>query len=62
MIQADHFNLASVSKTSILSILKSTQVSKAGSLGNLFGPFRKDGANFYPNLLVIYTISQILVK
>ena len=39
MIQGSHFNLASVSENSILTILKSTQVSKAAGLV-------KDGAKF----------------
>ena len=43
MIQVSHFDLASVSENSILTILKSTQVSKAGSLDSLSGRFLKDG-------------------
>ena len=43
MIQGDHFNLASVSKSSILTILKATKVSKAAGLDNLSGCFLKDG-------------------
>ena len=39
MIQGSHFNLTSVSENSILTILKSTQVSKAAGLV-------KDGAKF----------------
>ena len=62
MIQGDHFNLASVSKSSILTILKATKVSKTATLDNLSGHFLKDGANIYPNLLVIYAISQLRVK
>ena len=44
MIQGSHFNLASVSKTSSLPLLKSTQFSKAAGLVRLTGCFRKDGA------------------
>ena len=40
MIQGSQFNLASVSENSILTILKSIQVSKAA------GHFLKDGAKF----------------
>ena len=43
MIQGSHFNLASVSENSILTILKSTQVSKAAGLDSLSGRFLKDG-------------------
>ena len=46
MIQGSHFNLASVSENSILTILKSTQVSKAAGLDGLSGRFIKDGAKF----------------
>ena len=46
MIQGYHFDLASVSENSILTILKATQVSKATSLDNLSGHFLKDGAKF----------------
>ena len=46
MIQGSHFNLASVSENSILTILKSTQVSKAAGLDGLSGRFLKDGAKF----------------
>ena len=35
MIQGDHFNLASVSESSILFILKATKVSKTVGLDNL---------------------------
>ena len=41
MIQGSHFNLASVSKNSILTILKSAQVSKAAGLDSLSGCFLK---------------------
>ena len=44
MILSDYFHLASVSKNSILTILKATQVSKAASIDNLSGRFLKDGA------------------
>ena len=43
MIQGSHFNLASVSKNSILTI---SQVSKAAGLDGLSGRFLKDGAKF----------------
>ena len=46
MIQGSHFKLASVSENSILTILKSTQISKAAGLDGLSGPFLKDGAKF----------------
>ena len=46
MIQGSHFNLASVSENSILTILKSTQVSKAAGLDSLSGCFLKDKAKF----------------
>ena len=62
MIPGDYFNLASVSEKSILTILKATQVSKAAGIDNLSGCFLKDGAKFYPNLLVIYVISQLPPK
>ena len=41
MIQGSHFNLASVSKNSILTNLKSAQVSKAAGLDSLSGCFLK---------------------
>ena len=46
MIQGSHFNLASVSENSILTILKSTQVSKGAGLDGLSGRFLHDGAKF----------------
>ena len=46
MIQGSHFNLASVSENSILTILKSTQVAKAAGLDGLSGRFLHDGAKF----------------
>ena len=46
MIQGSHFNLASVSENSILTILKSTQVSKAAGLDSLSGCFLKDEVKF----------------
>ena len=46
MIQGSHFNLASVSKNSILTILKSTQVLKAAGLDSLSGHFLNDGVKF----------------
>ena len=44
MIQGSHFNLTSVSENSILTILKSIQVSKAAGLDSLSGDSLKDGA------------------
>ena len=44
IIQSDSFNLATVSESTILTILKNTKVSKAAALGNLSGRFLKDGA------------------
>ena len=46
MTQGSPFNLTSVSENSILTILKSTQVSKAAGLDGLSGRFLKDGAKF----------------
>ena len=46
MVQDYHFNMASVSENSILTILKPTQVSKAAGLDSLSGRFLKDGAKF----------------
>ena len=46
MIQGYHFNLASISKNLVLTILKSTQVSKAAGFDSLFGHFLKDVAKF----------------
>ena len=46
MIQGSHFNLASVSENLILTILKSTQLSKAACLDSLSGRFLKGGAKF----------------
>ena len=43
MSQGDHFNLASVFESSIVTILKATQVSKAAGLGNLSVCFLQDG-------------------
>ena len=61
-IQGSHFNLASVSKNSILTILKSTQVSKAAGLDSLSGWFLKDGAKFLAKPIIIYVISQLTLK
>ena len=44
MILGDYFHLASVSENSILTILKTTQVSEAAGISNLSGRFLKDGA------------------
>ena len=44
MIRGDHFNLASVSESPILTILKATKVSKATGLDNWSGCFLKDEA------------------
>ena len=41
-----HFNLASVSENSILTISKSTQVSKAAGLDGLSRSFLKDAVKF----------------
>ena len=46
MTQGSHFNLASISENSILTILKSAQVSKAVDLDSLSGCFLKYWANF----------------
>ena len=46
MIQGSHFNLAQVSENSILTILKSTEASKAAGFDSLYGCFLKDGAKF----------------
>ena len=43
MTPGSHLNLASVFANSILTILKSTQVSKAAGLNRLSGRFLKDG-------------------
>ena len=52
MILGDYFNLASVSENVILTILKATQVSKAGELNNLCGHFLKDSAKFFIQTLI----------
>ena len=44
MIQDYHFDLAFVFENSILTILKSTQFSKAADLDSLSGRFLKEGA------------------
>ena len=44
IIQSDSFNLATVSKNTVLTISKNTKVSKAAGLDNLSGRFLKDGA------------------
>ena len=44
IIQIDSFNLATVSDSTILTILKNTKVSKATALDKLSGRFLKDGA------------------
>ena len=44
IIRSDSFNLATVSEYTILTILKTTKVSKAAGLDNLSGCFLKDGA------------------
>ena len=43
IIQSDSFNLATVSESTILTILKNTKISKAAGLNNLSGRFLKDG-------------------
>ena len=44
-------SLPSVSKISILNILKSTQFSKAAGFDSLFGCFLKDGAKVLAKLI-----------
>ena len=44
IIQSDSFNLATVSENTILTILKTTNVSKPAGLDSLSGRFLKDGA------------------
>ena len=51
-----------VSENSILTILKSTQVSKAAGLDSLSGWFLKDGAKFLAKPIIIYVISQLTLK
>ena len=46
MIQSSHFDLTSVSANSILTVLKSTQISKATALDRLSGRFLKNGVKF----------------
>lgn len=41
--KGDHFSLASVSESSILTVLKATQVSEGAGLGNLSGCLDGDG-------------------
>ena len=43
IIQTDSFNLATVSKNTILNILKNINVTKTAGLDNLSGRFLKDG-------------------
>ena len=49
MIQDYDFNFVSVSKNSILTILKSTHVSKAAGLDSLSSHFLKNGAKLGDN-------------
>ena len=51
MLQGCHFNLTFVSKNSILTILKATQVSKGAGLDNLSRCFLKDGAKCLAKLI-----------
>ena len=51
MIQVSHFDLASVSENSILTILKSTQVSKVAVLDSLSELFLSNGAKFLAKLI-----------
>ena len=44
IIQTDSFNLSTVSESTILNILKITNLSKVAGLDNLSGRFFKDGA------------------
>ena len=67
MILGDHFHLASVSKNSILTILKATQVSKAAGIDNLPGRFLKDGTKVLSkpisdlcNLSIILNLSHFI--
>ena len=46
MIQGYHFNLTSISKNLILTILEANQASKVTGLDSLSGCFLKNGANF----------------
>ena len=46
MIQGYHFNLTSISKNFILTILEANQASKVTGLDSLSGCFLKDRANF----------------
>ena len=46
MIQCYHFNLTSISKNLILTILEANQASKVTGLDSLSGCFLRDGANF----------------
>ena len=48
MILGDYFHLPSVLENSILTILKTFQVSKAAGIDNLSGRFLKDGAKVLP--------------
>ena len=62
MIQGSHFNLASVSENSILTILKAIQVSKAAGLDSLSGRFLKDGAKVLPKPIYDYVNSRLTLK
>ena len=62
MIQGAHFNLASVSKNSTLTILKSAQVSKSVDLDGLSRRFLKDGAKFLAKPISDFVISQLTLK
>ena len=62
MIQGSHFNLASVSENSILTILKSIQVSKAAGLDGLSGCFLKDGTKFLAKSISDLCNSQLILK
>ena len=59
MIQDDHFNLASVSESSIQTILKATKVSKAAGLYKLSWRFQKDGTKLLSKPIMIYAISVL---
>ena len=62
MVQGSHFNLASVSKNSTLTILKSAQVSKSVDLDGLSGRFLKDGAKFLAKPISDFVFSQLTLK
>ena len=62
MVQGSHFNLTSVSEHSILTILKSIQVSKAAGLDGLSGRFLKDRTKFLAKSISDLCNSQLILK